>query len=153
MTGTRAALLYDRDCGFCRWSLGLLLAWDRNRALEPVAIQSDRGAALLAGLEPERRLDSLHLLIAGERRSAGAAVAPILRLLPGGRGPAALAERAPGATDRSYRWVAEHRGRIGRAIRPRQARWAERQIRRREGEPEPGGAARTVAPGSSSRLR
>src|SRR5436190_23119771 len=29
----QATLLYDRDCGFCRWLLGKVLAWDRRGVL------------------------------------------------------------------------------------------------------------------------
>ena len=51
------AVLYDRDCGFCRWSLDKILAWDRRRRLRPVAIQSEEGQRLLAPVPPEHRLD------------------------------------------------------------------------------------------------
>ena len=35
----RAVVLYDDQCGFCKWSLDRVLAWDRHRALRAVAIQ------------------------------------------------------------------------------------------------------------------
>ena len=61
-----------------------VLGADRRRALRPVAIQSAEGAALLAGLDEARRMASWHLVDPeGRRTSAGAAVAPLLRLLPG----------------------------------------------------------------------
>ena len=31
----RVTLLYDRDCGFCRWSLAWFLCWDRRHVLRP----------------------------------------------------------------------------------------------------------------------
>src|SRR5262249_60221531 len=34
----QAFLIYDPDCGFCRWCLGKVLAWDRHRTLRPVAL-------------------------------------------------------------------------------------------------------------------
>ena len=79
-------VLYDQDCGFCRWSLDKILLWDRRKALRPVAIQSAEGERLLVAVPPERRLDSWHLVLpSGEVRSAGAAAEPLARLLPGGR--------------------------------------------------------------------
>lgn len=110
-------ILYDDDCGFCKWSLNKLLAWDRRRLLRPVAIQSDEGQRLLASVPEHQRLDSWHLVLpSGEVRSAGAAAEPLARLLPGGA-PLALGFRSfPGITDRAYRYVAEHRDRFARLV-------------------------------------
>ncbi|HEX6116992.1 MAG TPA: DCC1-like thiol-disulfide oxidoreductase family protein [Solirubrobacterales bacterium] len=114
---TDYVVLYDRDCGFCRWSTGWLLRLDRRRALEPVAIQDPRGEALLADLAPAERLDSAHVVTpGGERFSAGAIAAPALRLLPGGRPLATLAERFPAAAERVYRFVSGHRSSLGRLV-------------------------------------
>lgn len=111
-------VLYDRDCGFCKWSLDKILAWDRRRRrLRPVAIQSEEGARLLAAIEPQRRLDSWHLVADGEIRSAGAAAPRLFEALPGGRPLAALLAAFPGATERAYRWVASHRVRLARLLR------------------------------------
>jgi predicted DCC family thiol-disulfide oxidoreductase YuxK len=111
-------ILYDRDCGFCKWSLDKLLLWDRARRLRPVAIQSDEGERLLAGMPPADRLDSWHLVGPdGTVSSAGAAAAPLARLLPGGRPLAFLFSKFPRATERVYRWVAEHRGALARVFR------------------------------------
>ena len=38
----RAVILFDNDCGFFRWSLSKLLAWDRRGRLRPVALQSEQ---------------------------------------------------------------------------------------------------------------
>ena len=103
---SRAVLLYDRDCGLCRAATGLVLAWDRRRALRPVAIQDPEAESLLSGTAPERRLDSWHLVPDSHDRpdvrpctpsdgrepesgfhrvfSAGSALAPLLRLLRDG---------------------------------------------------------------------
>ena len=111
------ALLYDADCGLCRWALGHVLAWDRAGRLRPVPLQSDEGAALLTPMEPAERMASWHL-VANDGRvwSGGAAVAPLARVLPFGRPAAALAEAFPLTTDRAYRWVASHRRRLGSLI-------------------------------------
>jgi predicted DCC family thiol-disulfide oxidoreductase YuxK len=115
--GERLAVLYDRDCGFCKWSLDKILAWDRNRRLRPVAIQSEEGQRLLADVEPERRLDSWHLVEDGKVRSAGAAAPRLFEALPGGRPLAAVLRAFPGATERAYRWVAGHRDLMARLLR------------------------------------
>jgi len=112
---SRHTVLYDRDCGFCRWALGWVLRWDRRRALRPVALQDPEADVLLAGV-PDR-MASWHLVDpAGEVRSAGVALAPLFGLLPGGAPAAAIADRFPGAAERGYRWVAEHRSWLGKPV-------------------------------------
>jgi predicted DCC family thiol-disulfide oxidoreductase YuxK len=111
-------VLYDSDCGFCKWSLDKILAWDRRDRLRPVAIQSEEGQRLLAEIPAERRLDSWYLATpANEVHSAGAAAAPLARLLPGGRPLAAAFARFPRITERAYRWVADHRDGFARLLR------------------------------------
>jgi predicted DCC family thiol-disulfide oxidoreductase YuxK len=113
----QATVLYDRDCGFCRWSLDKVLAWDRGR-LRPVEIQSEEGGRLLEPIPEGDRLDSWHLVTpSGELRSAGAAAAPLAAMLPGGRPLAALLRRFPRSTERAYRWVASHRDLFARLLR------------------------------------
>lgn len=113
----RWVVLYDDDCGFCKWSLDKLLAWDRRGRLRAVAIQSDEGQGLLADLPAERRLDSMHLIDPqGELSSAGPALGPLARELPGGRPLGALLERFPRATARAYRWISDNRSRLGRLV-------------------------------------
>jgi predicted DCC family thiol-disulfide oxidoreductase YuxK len=114
----RAALLYDADCGFCRWSLERVLALDRRHRLRPVALQDPEADALLGRMDPERKMASWHLVTPdGSVHSAGAAVGPLLRLLPRGGVLAPLAERFPGPTERAYQWVADHRSTLGRLVR------------------------------------
>jgi predicted DCC family thiol-disulfide oxidoreductase YuxK len=80
----------------------------------------------------EERMASWHLAAPdGQVRSAGAAAAPLLRLLPGGRPPAGLFERLPAATDRGYRWVAHHRSWFGRPLTTGAKRRADALIQRR----------------------
>jgi predicted DCC family thiol-disulfide oxidoreductase YuxK len=119
VTGPGWVVLYDADCGFCKWLLGGLLRWDRGGRLRPVALQAAEAAELLADLPSEERMASWHLVSpAGRRWSGGAALPPLLRLLPRGRAPAAVVARFPRLTDRGYRWVAEHRTQLSRATRP-----------------------------------
>jgi predicted DCC family thiol-disulfide oxidoreductase YuxK len=126
----RTKVLYDADCGFCRWSLDKLLAWDRRHRLVPVAIQSPEGQALLADVPPSERLNSWHVALpGGELRSAGAAAEPVARLLPGARPLAFLFRTFPWLTDRSYRYLAAHRERWARWLRID----ASRQPRSRDG--------------------
>jgi predicted DCC family thiol-disulfide oxidoreductase YuxK len=122
-------LLYDTDCGFCRWCLGKVLAWDRRRSIRPVAIQSEEGDRLLAGMSEDQRLASWHLVDGdGTVRSAGAAFPQLFRLLPGGSPLAALTARAPRATDRAYHWVAGNRSRWGKLVTDGAKRRADRRI-------------------------
>jgi len=108
-------VLYDADCGFCKRLLGGLLRWDRDDRLTPVALQSAEADALLADLDEGERMASWHLIApSGERTSGGAALPPVLRLLPGGRAPAAVFARFPRLTERGYRWVADHRSLFSR---------------------------------------
>jgi predicted DCC family thiol-disulfide oxidoreductase YuxK len=111
------ALLFDSDCGFCTRSVDRIIRWDRGRRLRAVPIESAEGARLLADVPPERRLDSWHLAgPGGTLRSGGAAAAPLLRLLPGGRLPAAILAAFPAVTAAAYRWVAARRDLFGRFL-------------------------------------
>lgn len=109
-------VLYDADCGLCRALLAPLLSWDRGR-LRPLPLQTSEAGALLANLTPEELMASWHLVSpGGQRWSAGAALPPLLRLLPGGRAAAVAFARFPVATERGYRWVAEHRSGLARLL-------------------------------------
>lgn len=111
-----------------------VLAWDRAGRLRPVSIEGAEGDRLLAGMDPEARMASWHLVTAGgELRSAGAAVAPLMALLPGGRPIAALAARFPRAAERAYRWVADRRSPLGGLLSAGAIRRADRRIEARGG--------------------
>jgi predicted DCC family thiol-disulfide oxidoreductase YuxK len=113
----QAILLYDSDCGFCRWSVDKVLAWDRRRDLRAVALQDEESRELLGGMPEDERMASWHLVLPdGRVFSAGAAGAPLLQLLPGGSSLAALLAAFPGTTARTYRWVTRHRDRLGRLV-------------------------------------
>lgn len=127
-----AVALYDEECAFCRASMALLLVWDRRRRLRPVAVQAPVATELLAGMSEEERLASWHLVVPGGRRwSAGAAAAPLLRLLPGGAPLAAVAERFPKATQRCYELVSRRRGLLGRLIPSPVRRYVDARLGRR----------------------
>jgi predicted DCC family thiol-disulfide oxidoreductase YuxK len=127
-------VLYDEDCGFCRVSVALVLAWDRRRRLRPAPIQSPEGARLLAGLPEERWLESAHVVDQrGALRSAGAVAEPVLQRLPGGRPLAWIAGRAPRLAERVYAALAASRGRIGSVLPSSLVRWADRRIAARSG--------------------
>jgi predicted DCC family thiol-disulfide oxidoreductase YuxK len=109
-----------------------VLRWDRRRHLEPLALQDPEGERLLSGMTEEERMASWRLVTPnGEVHSAGAAAAPLLRLLPGGRAPAAAAGAFPRLTERVYGWVADHRTQLARPIRPVGLRRADELIGRR----------------------
>jgi predicted DCC family thiol-disulfide oxidoreductase YuxK len=113
----RPLVLYDGACGFCAWTLAWLLRWDTDRHLRPVAIQSEEGARVLAGMAPEERLSSVHVADRlGRLRSGGAACAAVLDELPRAQLLAALAHARPRATERAYRFLAAHRAGLGRLV-------------------------------------
>lgn len=133
-------IIYDPDCGFCRWCLGKVLAWDRHRALRPVALGSEEADRLLAELPGEERSASWHLVDgSGVVNSAGAAFPPLFRLLPGGAPFAAVAGRFPDATERAYRWVAGNRSRWGRFVTDGAKRRADNRIDERLRHKDAGG--------------
>ena len=127
-----ATILYDPDCGFCRWCLGKVLAWDRGRVLRPVPLGGEEADRLLAQVPAGERMSSWHLVEQGGGvHSAGAAFPPLFRLLPGGSPLAALTTRVPDATDRAYRWVAANRSRWGRFVTEGARRRADSRIAER----------------------
>jgi predicted DCC family thiol-disulfide oxidoreductase YuxK len=131
---SEAVILYDADCGFCRWAVDKLLAWDRAGRLRPAALQGPEADRLLPGLSDEAKMASWHLVVDGNRYSGGAAAAPLLRLLPGGRPLARVVAAFPGASDRAYRLVARNRDRFGRLAGTRCAVDPDRRRAARDGE-------------------
>jgi predicted DCC family thiol-disulfide oxidoreductase YuxK len=127
-------VLYDLDCGFCRWSIGRLLAWDRAGRLRPLAIQSAEGQRLLADLTPQARLATAHAIDgAGRRTSGGDALAPIAAVLPGGAPLAALGRRAPALARAGYRAIAGRRSVLGTLISRAAKARADERIAARSG--------------------
>jgi predicted DCC family thiol-disulfide oxidoreductase YuxK len=144
---TTHPILYDPDCGFCRVCVAVLLRWDRHGRLRPVSLRSTEAEALLEGMPEDERMASWHLVDArwwgngaenatdphhlgraGALWSAGAAFSPLFRLLPGGAALARLTDRFPEASNRAYRWVADHRTAFGKPLPAAAKRWADRVI-------------------------
>ncbi len=141
---SRVILIYDRDCGFCRWSLGKVLAWDRRRAVRPVALGTPEANTLLADVPAAERSRSWHLVDEGGTvHSAGAGFEPLFRLLPGGGPFAAVAAKLPRATESGYRFVSDNRGIWGRVVTDGAKRRADTRIAERLG---PQGAATSGRP-------
>ncbi|GAC1435451.1 MAG: hypothetical protein NVSMB51_05000 [Solirubrobacteraceae bacterium] len=116
-----ARLVYDEDCRFCVVAAAAVLSLDRHRRLRPLALQ-----------DTDLPTDSWHLVDGrGHVNSAGGAVAPLLRLLPGGRLPAAFAAAMPHLTERAYRALAANRGLIGRRLPDELVRRARRSVAQR----------------------
>ena len=135
ITPKRWTLLYDGDCGFCKWIVAGVLAWDRHSRLLPRAIQSAEAQSLLSDLSPERRLAAVHLISPeGERLSAGSVLAPLLRLLPVGALPASGVAHLPRLTNRAYDWVARHRSQLSNAVPGAMKRRASARVTRAETE-------------------
>jgi predicted DCC family thiol-disulfide oxidoreductase YuxK len=82
--------------------LSVLKAWDRRRRLAPRGVAGIEAVGLIS---PD-----------GERFSGGAALAPLLRLLPGGSLPARLLARFPALTGRAYAWVTAHRSQLAKLV-------------------------------------
>jgi predicted DCC family thiol-disulfide oxidoreductase YuxK len=110
-------VLYDNDCGFCRWSMAWALKQEARERLVAVPIQSQLGAELLAQLDERERLRSAHVIDDdGARRSGGAAAAEVLGTLAPTRALGRLAKRAPAPTSFIYEFVASHRHGFGRFV-------------------------------------
>lgn len=125
-------VLYDEDCGLCRFTVALLLTWDLRGRLLPEPIQSPEGQRLLTDLPPADRLATAHAVTAeGRVASGGDAVAPIARQLPGGAPVALVAAALRGPTRWAYRQVADRRGLLGRLVTRAQRDWATRRIAER----------------------
>ena len=115
MTGRgQVTVLYDDDCGFCRWSADAIGRWDSRGRLAFASIQGERGTELLHAVPVGLRLASMHAVTPdGRVWSGGEAVRVILGQLPGGSFVAKLAATFPDATDVLYRLVARNRERFG----------------------------------------
>jgi predicted DCC family thiol-disulfide oxidoreductase YuxK len=108
-------VLFDDDCGFCRWSIDRIRRLDRRGRLALAPIQSADGAWLLRELPPDRRLATMHAVTPdGRVWSGGEAVRVTMAQLPGGILPSRLAAAFPELTDRLYRSVAGNRELFGK---------------------------------------
>jgi predicted DCC family thiol-disulfide oxidoreductase YuxK len=110
-------VLYDADCGFCRWATAWAIRRDRRHVLVAVPIQSPLGCELLVDIVPSDRLRSAHVVRDdGSRRSGGAAAADVLSVLPPTRALGRLTRSLPRTTALLYGVVAARRVSFGRLI-------------------------------------
>lgn len=110
-------VLYDADCGFCRWAMAWAMRRDRRQVLAPVPIQSPLGFELLVDVDPANRLRFAHVVREdGERHSGGAAAADVLGALPLTRVLGQLAHKMPRITASLYGVVAVRRKSFGRLV-------------------------------------
>ncbi|MFL5826867.1 MAG: thiol-disulfide oxidoreductase DCC family protein [Thermoleophilaceae bacterium] len=124
----RWKILYDRDCGFCRWSLGRVLALDGHRALEPVALDEPEADHLLGGMRHDEKMASWHLVSPdGHRWSAGDAFAPLAEALGYPRARRAL-EPLRRLLVVLYRLVADNRNIWGKLVSDGAKRRADERI-------------------------
>jgi predicted DCC family thiol-disulfide oxidoreductase YuxK len=124
-----APILYDADCGFCRWSLAQLLRLDRRGRLRPVSLQEPEADFLLSGMAREERMASWHLVgDDGRVYSGGDAFAPLLRLIANAGPLSAVLAAFPSLGDVAYRTVASRRSWLGRLIPAASAARARQRI-------------------------
>jgi predicted DCC family thiol-disulfide oxidoreductase YuxK len=110
-------VLYDADCGFCRWTVAVLLRWDVHRRLRPIAIESPEGERLLRDIPLEQRLASAHVVTAEGRRASGGRILPVIaEALPGGRPLAVVGRALAVPLDWVYRWIAQNRPLLSRFV-------------------------------------
>jgi len=110
-------VLYDLDCGFCRWTAAWIVRLDPGERLVAAPIQSPLGSELLADLPPADRLAAAHMIDdEGRRHSAGAAAAEVISALDRTHVLARVARISPRTTDRLYGAVARRRMYFGRFV-------------------------------------
>jgi predicted DCC family thiol-disulfide oxidoreductase YuxK len=110
-------VLYDADCGFCRWAMAWAVRRDHHHVLVTVPIQSPLGSELLVDVVPSDRLRSAHVVRDnGCRRSGGAAAADVLSVLPPTRALGRLARSLPRTTASLYGVLAARRRILGRLV-------------------------------------
>jgi predicted DCC family thiol-disulfide oxidoreductase YuxK len=122
-------VLYDTDCGFCRWAAARAVSLDHLGVLVPVPIQSSLGAELLVDLDPSDRHRAAHVIgDDGRRRSGGDAAADVLGVLPSTQALARLARSLPRTTNLLYGLVALRRQSFGQLIGPKARQRADRLL-------------------------
>jgi predicted DCC family thiol-disulfide oxidoreductase YuxK len=96
---TPLTVLYDGECGFCRWTAANLRRWDVERRLRVRPYQeTDREPILKELLRGHRLAESVHTLDgAGRVADGAAAVLAITAVLPCGRPVVQLFEASPPA--------------------------------------------------------
>jgi predicted DCC family thiol-disulfide oxidoreductase YuxK len=122
-------VLYDAECGFCRWATAWALRLDDRHQLLAAPIQSPLGSELLADLGPVDRLGAAHVITDdGRRFSGGAAAAEVLSAIDRTGVSARLARGLPRTTDRIYGAVATRRKALGHLVGERSRQRADRLL-------------------------
>lgn len=111
----RPLVLYDGDCRFCRFAVGVLAVWDRRGRLALAPFDDPRARELLEALPESERERSLRLRDRAGDWEAGEAARRILAELPGGVLVVSL------GLHRLYPAVARRRGALGRLVPNRPA--------------------------------
>lgn len=110
-------MLYDADCGVCRWLLGRILTWDRAGNLRVLALQTDEARELLGAVPEDEWMTSWHLVDRdGVVHSAGNAFPVLLGQLPGGALLKPFARLGAAPLNAGYRWFAANRSLFGRYV-------------------------------------
>ncbi len=123
-------VLYDAECGFCRWAMAWAVRRDHRHVLVTAPIQSPLGCELLVDVVPSERLRSAHVIRDdGRRRSGGAAAADVLSVLPPTWVLGQLAHNLPGTTALLYGAVAARRKSFGRLVGKEARRRADRLLK------------------------
>ena len=117
----KTLVLYDGNCGFCRWSVTLAGRLDKRERLEPVALQTP-GVLERFGVPRAEAEKALHVVAPdGSVHKAGNALRVMASELPW-VWPLRFLWLIPGFSwlaDRAYFLVANNRGRLARvASRP-----------------------------------
>jgi predicted DCC family thiol-disulfide oxidoreductase YuxK len=123
-------VFYDRDCGFCRWTVGWLVRIDRRAALEPLPIQSQEGERVLGDLDAP--LASWHIVDGDSRYSGGLAFVPLAGALPGAAVFRPLTRLLAPLLVKAYDWVAGHRSTVSRLVPARSRHRADSVLDERE---------------------
>jgi predicted DCC family thiol-disulfide oxidoreductase YuxK len=123
-------VLYDADCGFCRWAVAWAVGRDERDLLVTVPIQSELGSELLVDIPLSDRLRSAHVVPdSGPLLSGGAAAAEVLGVLPSTRNLGRLARGLPRTTAVLYGVLAARRQSVGRLVGAEARRRADRLLR------------------------
>jgi predicted DCC family thiol-disulfide oxidoreductase YuxK len=129
----RITILYDEACAFCRAGVAALIVWDHSRRLDPLPIQSSRGARLLGSLPRAEHLRSAHAITPDGRVLSGSAAAPkVFAALPGGRPLAWLTTRGKPVSKLLYGALVRLRPRLGRVLPLSVRRASDRLIAERQ---------------------
>lgn len=117
------SVLFDRDCGFCQWTVRQLRGMDRHDRMRFIALQNASSGAAGADLADVARaypLDrAIHVVSAdGTVHAGGRAMLRILDALPGGRllRPWVTLPGAADLVDLVYMVVARNRNGLGRLV-------------------------------------